>query len=263
MAASDTHFTGWPDGRRAAVALTYDDGLPSHATHVAPLLEDAGLRATFYVPVSGPQFASQLGAWRGVAARGHELGNHSLFHPCRRDRPGEQPWMAEEYNLAAYTPRRWTEEMAVANLALQLLDGQTSRTFGNTCCDETIGPDRRSIHPLVRGLFPAARGPLNHAVVDPRRPDLAGLGHFSGDGGTLEERFEPIVGSALDRGGLAILMFHGVGPDEHALFTPADEHRRFVTYLGDLVARGEIWVAPLVRVAAWMTGAAASEGERR
>lgn len=41
----------WPEGKRGAVSLTYDDALPVHYERVAPLLEDHGLRATFYTNV--------------------------------------------------------------------------------------------------------------------------------------------------------------------------------------------------------------------
>lgn len=47
-----------------------------------------------------------------VVARGHELGNHTIFHPCRKR--GESSWLADEYDLRAYTPRRWSDEMRVA-----------------------------------------------------------------------------------------------------------------------------------------------------
>ena len=72
----------WPEGKRGAVSLTYDDALPVHYERVAPLLEDHGLRATFYTNVLS--LGANPEAWRQVAACGHELGNHSIFHPCRK-----------------------------------------------------------------------------------------------------------------------------------------------------------------------------------
>ncbi|MGB1892738.1 MAG: polysaccharide deacetylase family protein, partial [Candidatus Latescibacterota bacterium] len=69
----------WPEGKRGAVSLTYDDALPVHYEHVAPLLEEHGLRATFYTNVLS--LGANPEAWRQVAAQGHELGNHSIFHP--------------------------------------------------------------------------------------------------------------------------------------------------------------------------------------
>jgi len=65
----------WPQGRQAVATLTFDDGLPSHATVVAPLLEKYGWRGTFFIwPVgNGNMTWDQL---RKMATRGHEIGNH-------------------------------------------------------------------------------------------------------------------------------------------------------------------------------------------
>ena len=39
----------WPNGARAAVSLTYDDGLNSQLDCALPQLEAAGFRATFFL----------------------------------------------------------------------------------------------------------------------------------------------------------------------------------------------------------------------
>ena len=82
----------WPKGRQGAVSITYDDALTCHHQLVAPAWEAVGLRATFYTPIRST-FMQETEAWRAVAAKGHELGNHSLFHPCRKRRP-RQPHLA-------------------------------------------------------------------------------------------------------------------------------------------------------------------------
>ena len=77
----DKRNVQWPKGRRAAISLTYDDGLANHLQVVGPQLESRGLRATFYVPLKEGILTTSLD-WRKLAARGHELGNHTVFHPC-------------------------------------------------------------------------------------------------------------------------------------------------------------------------------------
>ena len=62
----------WPKGRQGAVSLT------CHHQLVAPAWEAVGLRATFYTPIRST-FMQETEAWRAVAAKGHELGNHSLL----------------------------------------------------------------------------------------------------------------------------------------------------------------------------------------
>ncbi len=77
--------TNFPNGARCAVSLTYDDGLRSHFEDVGPTLEKFGLRGTFNIPIAHTSLMQNVEAWRGMATRGHELGNHSLFHPCRSE----------------------------------------------------------------------------------------------------------------------------------------------------------------------------------
>ena len=155
----------WPEGKRGAVSLTYDDALPVHYEHVAPLLEEHGLRATFYTNVLS--LGANPEAWRQVAARGHELGNHSIFHPCRKS--PRHGWLDEAYDLKTYTPRRWTDEMRAADIVLNLVDGRTKRSFGNTCCNTEIGEGEttHSLEPLIDELFVAGRG---RCVIAPSRP---------------------------------------------------------------------------------------------
>ena len=86
----------------ALVCLTYDDALPVHCEVVAPLLAERGLRGTFYIPAARDDFHHHLEDWRKVAAMGHELGNHSCFHPCRTraEWDWKPPYRLEEYTRA-------------------------------------------------------------------------------------------------------------------------------------------------------------------
>ena len=71
----------WPEGKKAAVILTYDDNLKSHHEVVMPQLEAKGFRGTFFL-YGYPMKAEDIPQWRDVSKRGHELGNHSMFHQC-------------------------------------------------------------------------------------------------------------------------------------------------------------------------------------
>jgi peptidoglycan/xylan/chitin deacetylase (PgdA/CDA1 family) len=70
----------WPEGKKAAVVLTYDDALESQLVHAAPALEKHGFRGTFFLDEHRVEPAN-FHRWADVAKKGHELGNHSLFHP--------------------------------------------------------------------------------------------------------------------------------------------------------------------------------------
>src|SRR6187549_2205138 len=79
--------TPW-NGKKCAVVLTYDDALNVHLDNVVPLLDSLGLKATFYLSAYFPGCKERIAEWRKVAAHGHELGNHTLFHPCLGNIPG-------------------------------------------------------------------------------------------------------------------------------------------------------------------------------
>ena len=58
----------FPGGRRAAVSLTYDDGIAEQLDHAIPDLEESGLRGTFYIPtLQHPgSWHDRLPEWRGL-----------------------------------------------------------------------------------------------------------------------------------------------------------------------------------------------------
>ena len=107
----------WPKGKQAAVSLTYDDGLPVHYTLAGPLLERHNLRATFYPPIYS-DLRLHPDRWRELATAGHELGNHTVFHPCRQADPEPYPWLDDRYDLASYTLDHLRGELELANLVL-------------------------------------------------------------------------------------------------------------------------------------------------
>jgi hypothetical protein len=104
LAAPAAAGFSWPEGARAAVSLSYDDALDSQLDHAIPALDRAGLKGSFYLQLSNPAVARRMAEWRAAAARGHELGNHSLFHQCSRKAPGHE-WVQPR---ATSTPRAWT-----------------------------------------------------------------------------------------------------------------------------------------------------------
>lgn len=236
----------FPNGAHCAVSLTYDDGIASHFEDVGPTLEANGLRGTFNITIARASVMEHAAEWRAMAARGHELGNHSLFHPCRST--AEQPlaWVGP-YNLVDYDERRLREELQAASFALNLLDGRTERTYANTCWHTTIGSGagERPIEPILSELFLAARGALTRRPVDLEHLDYLRLGSLQAD----RQRFEDLragVEAVLPAGGWIIYTMHGVGAGTHNLFIEHDQHRQFVEWLGQNQDR--IWTAPMIDV---------------
>jgi peptidoglycan/xylan/chitin deacetylase (PgdA/CDA1 family) len=218
-------------------------------------LQQYGLRGTFYPPTLS-DLRHHPDQWRQLAAAGHELGNHSIFHPCRRT-PAEQfSWLEDCYDLCSYSPARLRAELDVANFALSLIDGQTERTYGNTCCDITIGhgATEQSIEPILADAFVAARGALTNRVAQPGQSlNLLNVGCLQADGRALSE-LRGIVDDARGQRGWAVFMIHGIGADTHGLYLDRDVHQRFIEWLAE--QHQTIWTAPFREIARYIASQA-------
>ena len=100
----------WPNGKQIAVSLTFDDARKSQVDVGTALLNEYDVKATFYL-VPG-QVKERLEGWRSATASGHEMGNHSLFHPCS----GNFPW-ARKKAIEDYTLDKMKKELLEANQA--------------------------------------------------------------------------------------------------------------------------------------------------
>ena len=122
-AHAEPPVASWPDGARAAIVLTYDDALPSQLDIAMPQLDASGLRGTFFL--KGTLAPADLPRWRAAAAAGHELGNHSIYHPCpAASYPAESQYHAENYRVATML-----REIGVMNTLLLDIDGRTDRSY--------------------------------------------------------------------------------------------------------------------------------------
>ena len=239
----------WPNGLKAAISLSYDDALPQHHRTIAPLLKRHGIRGTFYTTING-RFLEESKAWSEVAQTGHELGNHTLFHPCYGEKPGDLPWLDPGYNLRDYSPKRWEDEVRVANWALQQVDGRTARSYGNTCGNRFVGQGeaRVCLDDFMLKHFVAARGSSTGKMIDPNAADLTKLGCVSGDRRMFSELREELC-RVREAESWIIYCIHGVGPGEHGSFIEAGEHAQLVEWIA---AQGDFWAVSVAEAAAWI-----------
>lgn len=226
FAQSTEDFT-WPDGKRAAVCLTYDDGLDCHLDVVGPVLDEYGFKGTFFCTGSSQSIANRTGDWRDLSGRGHELGNHTLFHPCIKNLPGRGSfdWVRPEYDLDTYSFPQLMSELRTANALLKAIDGKTERTFAYTCVDHTIqGVDFAD---SIQHMFVAARAdgsvPDKMDEVDLYMMPSYGASDVSG------EDLIAKVKKAQVSGTVATFMFHSVGGGY--LNVSAEAHRELLQYL--------------------------------
>lgn len=227
-------------GKKAAVVLTYDDAIDQHLDHALPLLDSLNLKATFYVTGYSTSMQRRLTDWKAVAARGHELGNHTLFHPCNGGTGRE--WVKPDYDLSRYTVQRMVDETRATNLLLQALDGKTKRTFAYTCGDMTIGGV--SFINELKNDFVAARAVRNemHRINEVNRYNID---CYLVNGQTGEQMIA-WVKEAVAKNALLVLLFHGVGGG-NSLDVSLPAHRQLLQYLKQ--AEQDVWTAPMVTVA--------------
>ena len=221
------------------VTLTFDDALDSHLDRAVPILEARGLRATFFVPLRTGCLTSRHEEWRRAAAEGHELGNHTIFHPA----VATKSWVTEGIALEHYTLDRMREELLVANRVLTMVDGKRERPFAFPCSNPHLGhagwAERALVHnglertrlmdwasraglqagsrridytPLVREIFPAARCGSSPIAELPRLPrDRHRVVAVQADGASAEDLLA-IVDSAVARDCWLVLVFHAIEP---------------------------------------------------
>jgi len=233
--------TTW-NGKKCAVVLTYDDGLNIDLTKVIPALDSVGLKGTFYICDYFNGLNAQIPKWKKAAAEGHELANHTIWHPCTGG-PGRE--FVKDYDLRFYTVKRIVDETRGMNNILKAIDGKDKRTFAYPCGDTKIH-DTSYIDPL-RNDFVAARGvKAEMPTID--KVDLYYLPCYTMNGQTGEQMID-LVKQAVQKNALLVFLFHGVG-GEHALNVSAEAHSKLLHYLKQ--NQKDIWTAPVLDVAEYI-----------
>ena len=189
-------------GKKCAVVLTYDDAIDQHLDNAVPVLDSLGLKASFYITASSPSIQARMNEWKQLSADGHELGNHTLFHPCYGG--PDRSWVKPEYDMRNYTVQRMIDETRMTNVFLQSLDGKTRRTFAYTCGDMKIG-DSSFINPMKKD-FVAARAVRNemHPI---NQIDLYNVDCYVVNG----ESSAQLIGwvkKAMETHSLLVILFH-------------------------------------------------------
>jgi len=230
----------WPGGARAAVSFSFDDARPSQLDAGLPVLDRHGIRATWYVSLDA--MLARAPEWKAAAARGHEIGNHTLTHPCS----GNFPW-ARANALEDYTLARMEAELDGATARIRESLGVTPRTFAYPCGQTWVGREASfaSYIPLVRGKFLAGRGFLWETHNDPVRCDLGHLAGFFSDAWPAD-RYVQRIEAAIEHGGWAVFAGHDVGDDGYQTTRTAA-----LDALGGWLAanKARVWVATVAEAA--------------
>ena len=240
IAEAQISTTAWK-GKKCAIVLTYDDAINEHLDNAIPVLDSLKLKATFYLSGFSISIQKRLNEWKKIAKKGHELGNHTLFHPCDANGP-QRTWVQPENDLSKYTVKRIENEIRMTNLFLQALDGKIKRTFAFTCGDMKVA-DSTFINGM-RKDFVAARVVRNemHKIneIDLYNVDCYMVNNLS------FEQMKEWVDKAIQKNSLLVILFHGVGGGNN-LNVSLDAHRKILTYIKQ--NEKDIYVAPMVDVA--------------
>ena len=234
--------TPW-NGKKCAVVITYDDAINQHLDNAVPVLDSLGIKATFYLTAFSTSMQNRMEEWRKLAVHGHELGNHTLYHPCNGG-PGRS-WVQPERDLTKYTVQRIVDETRMTNVFLKALDGKTQRTFAYTCGDTKIGDS--SFIDGMKSDFVAARGTQAQMhTID--KVDVYNVDCYVVNGETAAQMLA-WVDKAVQTNSLLVLLFHGVGGG-NGLNVSVEEHRKFLRQLKK--QEKDIWITPMLPVAQYI-----------
>lgn len=216
----------WPGGAKAAVSLTYDDGLQSQLLYAAPVLERHGIKATFFL--SGGRMAD----FAPLGSAGHELASHTLVHPCHAD-------------LAALSLKDMALELDAGKAAVPAPAAAGKLTFAYPC-GETRVAGGESYVPLVKERFRAARG-VGAAVAEPQSVELFHVPALFPPSSSDGSDAIAFVERAVATGGWAVIGLHGVSQQGEYLQLSQPAHDSLVQYLAEHAK--DIWTAPFGAVA--------------
>ena len=243
----------WPEGRKAAVSLAYDDALDSQLDNAIPALDRHGLKGSFYLVPANEPVRLRMDEWRAAARNGHELGNHSLVHPCSARGEGRE-WVEPQRDLDAMSVAQVREQVALANTFLQALDGRSDgRTFTAPCGDRKAG-DGDYID-AIAGQFAGIKLVGGGVVPDMLALDTQAVPVYVPVGSSGAELIA-LVEEAGRRGTMINFTFHGIGGDH--LSVSSEAHEALLDYLDR--HRDTYWTATFLEQMRWVNAQQAAAG---
>jgi peptidoglycan/xylan/chitin deacetylase (PgdA/CDA1 family) len=239
-------IAAWPDFRRAACSLTFDDGTLDQYLLAFPELEARRIRATFFL-IAGlreqgvwldsgtPRLLFSWGAARRLAAAGHEIGSHGHTH-ADLTAAGADP----ELELAA--------SLALLGAQIPSLDvpGTVSLSWSYWRHDESSRRLARAYYLAARGGGGLAGRQLNSSTP----PDFYSVGALglrpADDAGTWRNRAEQV----LAEGGWLVAAFHGLDDGRIPARARGWEPLPLASFQGvlDYLQSRDYWLAPFGEV---------------
>ncbi|MEP6951635.1 MAG: polysaccharide deacetylase family protein [Ginsengibacter sp.] len=243
FAQKDSTAFAWPQGKRAAVSLSFDDARESQVIVGTNLLNQYGIKATFFVIPSAVE--KQLDGWKKAVADGHEIGNHTLTHPCT----GNFLW-SRTNALEEYTLEQMRNELTGCNKRILELLHVKAGVFAYPCGQKYVGKgiNTKSYVPLVAELFLAGRGWMDEGANDPVYGNFAQLTGIEMDGKDFEQIL-PLLEDAEKTGKWVVLAGHEMG-DPGVQTTRLVMLKKLIEYAQN--PSNGIWIEPIGTVAKYI-----------
>jgi hypothetical protein len=224
----------WPDGKRAAISLTFDDARRSQPDVGFTILGKYNVKATFYVlerPVR-----DRLEQWKQAVRYGHEIGCHSCTHPCSFNFKGDSNKALENWTLDMIAA-----DIDRANGEIEELLGIKPVTFAYPCSQKFVGRGKntKSYVPVVAEKFLAGRGGLDEFTNAPEGCDLAQLMGTELDGLSPEEAIA-IIEEVAKRSRWVIFYGHEIAPVANRQTTTVETLEAVCEYAND--PENGIWI---------------------
>ena len=208
----------WPEGKKMALSLTFDDARLTQVDKGIPLFDKYGIKATFYV--SPDNMIQRLDGWRKAINNGYDIGNHTLTHPCTINYGWPQDRALENYTL-----QKMRIELDSANNMIEKLLGIKPVSFAFPCGQTFVGKgvNTKSYIPLAASLFETGRGWLNEGPNDPVYCDMSQLTGMELDGKTFDQ-IKKLIESAKNKGMWLVLVGHEIndGGNQTSLLSTID-----------------------------------------
>ncbi len=233
----------WPQGKKMALSLTFDDARLSQPDKGIPLLDKYDVKGTFYV--SPGSMKQRLEAWKKAVKNGHDIGNHSIAHPCT----GNFDWSRGKA-LEDYTLQSMYSELDSANKIIKQELGVEPTSFAFPCGQTFVGRGEniKSYIPVVASLFESGRLWLSEGPNDPMFCDLSQLTGMELDGKSFEQ-VKKLIETAKSTGKWLILAGHEMndGGNQTSLLTTIEA---ICKYAKD--PANEIWIDNVHNIASYI-----------
>lgn len=221
------------------VTTSWDDGAP-HDLKLAELLAEAGVKATFYVPIFGPEGREilQPADLRVIAAYGFEIGAHTMTHPVLSDLHGKRLWvevaeckqvleqtLGREVEMFCYPRGRYNLEVLEA---VERAGYRGARTTRMLCQRASFSPFEM---PTTLQAYP--HDSLTYYKNLGKRRDLPGIYKYVFELRRLRgwlELGKKLFAESLAQGGMWHLYGHSWEIEELGLW---DELRQMLTYVSN------------------------------